>query len=140
MNERKKASCDAARLARRAARPWCSRSRANRCRRRHHARSSLLHPAATPLGSLTPAEAPLIDAENLFRQPGPPLDSAGPFIVSILLALLFSLFRLTLTRMLWKVPTLSVILKAVPRRRNSNRPANPHVGVGVQVVNRRGKH
>ena len=29
--------------------------------------------AATPLGSLTPAEAPLIDAENLFRQPGPPL-------------------------------------------------------------------
>src|SRR6202043_1376179 len=37
------------------------------------ARSSLLHPAATPLGSLTPAEAPLIDAENLFRQPGPPL-------------------------------------------------------------------
>jgi len=38
-----------------------------------HARSSLLHPAATPLGSLTPAEAPLIDAENLFRQPGPPL-------------------------------------------------------------------
>ena len=28
--------------------------------------------AATPLGSLTPAEAPLIDAENLFRQPGPP--------------------------------------------------------------------
>ena len=36
-------------------------------------RSSLLHPAATPLGSLTLAEAPLIDAENLFRQPGPPL-------------------------------------------------------------------
>ena len=28
--------------------------------------------AASPLGSLTPAEAPLIDAENLFRQPGPP--------------------------------------------------------------------
>ena len=28
-------------------------------------------PAAPPLGSLTPAEAPLIDAENLFRQPGP---------------------------------------------------------------------
>ena len=27
--------------------------------------------AAPPLGSLTPAEAPLIDAENLFRQPGP---------------------------------------------------------------------
>jgi len=32
-----------------------------------------LQPAATPLGSLTLAEAPLIDAENLFRQPGPPL-------------------------------------------------------------------
>jgi hypothetical protein len=30
-------------------------------------------PAATPLGSLTLAEAPLIDAENLFRQSGPPL-------------------------------------------------------------------
>ena len=29
-------------------------------------------PAALPLGSLTPADAPLIDAENLFRQPGPP--------------------------------------------------------------------
>jgi hypothetical protein len=29
--------------------------------------------AATPLGSLTPADAPLIDAENLFRQLGPPL-------------------------------------------------------------------
>jgi hypothetical protein len=38
-------------------------------------RSSLLNPAATPLGSLSPAEAPLIDAENLFRQPGPPLSS-----------------------------------------------------------------
>ena len=37
-----------------------------------HTRSSLLHPAALPHGSLTPAEAPLIDAENLFRQPGPP--------------------------------------------------------------------
>jgi CheY-like chemotaxis protein len=36
-------------------------------------RSSLLHPAATPLGSLTPADAPLIEAENLFKQPGPPL-------------------------------------------------------------------
>ena len=34
--------------------------------------SSLLQSAAAPLGSLTPAEAPLIDAENLFRQPGPP--------------------------------------------------------------------
>jgi hypothetical protein len=32
----------------------------------------LLHPAANPHGSLTPADAPLIDAENLFRQPGPP--------------------------------------------------------------------
>jgi putative transposase len=32
-------------------------------------RSSLLHPAAAPHGSLTLAEAPLIDAENLFRQP-----------------------------------------------------------------------
>ena len=30
-------------------------------------------PAAAPLGSLTPADAPLIDAEILFRQPGPPL-------------------------------------------------------------------
>ena len=35
----------------------------------HHAYS---HPAASPLGSLTVAEIPLIDAENLFRQPGPP--------------------------------------------------------------------
>ncbi|MCK1740181.1 hypothetical protein IVA80_04690, partial [Bradyrhizobium sp. 139] len=34
----------------------------------------LLHPAANPLGSLTPAEAPLINAENLFRQPGPAHD------------------------------------------------------------------
>ena len=31
------------------------------------------HRTASPLGSLTPAETPLIDAENLFRQPGPPL-------------------------------------------------------------------
>ena len=37
--------------------------------------SSLLHPAASPPGSLTPAEAPLIDAENLFRQPGPALST-----------------------------------------------------------------
>ena len=36
-------------------------------------RSSLLHPAATPHGSLTPAEAPPIDAETLFRRPGPAL-------------------------------------------------------------------
>src|SRR5215211_4760256 len=35
------------------------------------ARSSLLHPAAPPLGSLTAAGAPLIDAEDLFRQTGP---------------------------------------------------------------------
>ena len=40
-----------------------------------HTRSSLLQPAAPPLGSLTPAEAPLSDAENLFRQPGPPHSS-----------------------------------------------------------------
>jgi hypothetical protein len=33
----------------------------------------LLHHAAPPHGSLTPADAPLIDAENLFRQSGPPL-------------------------------------------------------------------
>src|SRR5208282_115788 len=38
---------------------------------RYHTRSSLLHPAAPPLGSVTPAEPPLIDAEKLFRQPGP---------------------------------------------------------------------
>ena len=36
-------------------------------------RSSLLHAAAPPLGSLTPAEAPLIEAEKLFRQPAPAL-------------------------------------------------------------------
>src|SRR5215211_9409306 len=35
------------------------------------ARSSLLHPAAPPLGSLTAAGAPLIDAEDLFRQTEP---------------------------------------------------------------------
>ena len=35
-------------------------------------RSSLLHLAATPRGSLTPVDAPLIGAENLFRQPAPP--------------------------------------------------------------------
>jgi hypothetical protein len=40
---------------------------------RHDTRSSLLHPAANPDGSLTPADAPLIDAENMFTQPGPPL-------------------------------------------------------------------
>jgi hypothetical protein len=32
-----------------------------------------LHLAAPPHGSLTPAEAPLIDAEKLFRQLRPPL-------------------------------------------------------------------
>ena len=35
------------------------------------------HPAATPLGSLTLADAPLIEAENLFKQPGPPLCSGA---------------------------------------------------------------
>jgi hypothetical protein len=34
--------------------------------------SSLLHPAAHPHGSLTTADAPLIEAEKPFRQPGPP--------------------------------------------------------------------
>ncbi len=39
-------------------------------------------PAAHPLGSLTPVEAPLIKAENLFRQPGPPHDGlAYNFVV-----------------------------------------------------------
>jgi hypothetical protein len=37
---------------------------------RHDTGSSLLHPAATPLGSLTSAGTPLIEAEILFRQPG----------------------------------------------------------------------
>ena len=37
-----------------------------------HARSSLLQLAAFPRGGLTSAEAPLIDAEILFRQPQPP--------------------------------------------------------------------
>jgi hypothetical protein len=32
-------------------------------------------PAAPPHGSLTPADAPLIDAEKLFRQPGPAQDA-----------------------------------------------------------------
>jgi hypothetical protein len=31
----------------------------------------LLQPAAHPHGGLTPAETPLSDAENLFREPGP---------------------------------------------------------------------
>lgn len=33
-------------------------------------RTSLLQPAANPLGGLTPADPPLIDAEILFKQPG----------------------------------------------------------------------
>jgi hypothetical protein len=40
------------------------------------AECKLLHPAATPHGSLTLTEAPLIDAENLFRRPGPPQTEA----------------------------------------------------------------
>ena len=38
----------------------------------HDTPSSLLQSAANPHGCLNPADAPLIDAENLFRQPGPP--------------------------------------------------------------------
>lgn len=37
-------------------------------------RLSLLQRAADPHGSLTPADASLIDAEILFRQPGPSLN------------------------------------------------------------------
>src|SRR6516164_3246444 len=48
-----------------------------------HARSSLLQLAAFPRGGLTPAEAPLIDAEILFRQPQPPQTSGSSIIVSI---------------------------------------------------------
>src|SRR5258707_14784 len=47
---------------------------------RHHTRSRLLPPAAPPHGSLTPADAPLIDAERLFKQPGPPLCSTASVI------------------------------------------------------------
>src|SRR6266404_6295603 len=36
-----------------------------------HTGSSLLQLTANPHGGLTLADAPLIDAENLFRQPGP---------------------------------------------------------------------
>ena len=36
-------------------------------------------PLPHPLGSLTPADAPLIEAENLFRQPGPPLAAGRSF-------------------------------------------------------------
>ena len=42
-----------------------------------HTRSSLLQPAATPHGGLNPADAPLVDAEILFRQPGQPLSCAA---------------------------------------------------------------
>ena len=53
-----------------------------------HPGSSLLQPAATPHGGLTPAEAPLIDAENLFRQPGPAHSvSIGILAISALPAL-----------------------------------------------------
>ena len=46
---------------------------------RHDTRSSLLPTAASPLGSLTnPAEAPVIDAENLFRHPGPLHNTSNP--------------------------------------------------------------
>src|SRR6202521_1009350 len=38
--------------------------------RSQHTRSSLLQPAAHPHGSLTPAETPLSDAENLFAERG----------------------------------------------------------------------
>src|ERR1700674_1450896 len=48
--------------------------------RSQHTRSSLLQPAAHPHGSLTPAETPLSDAENLFREPGP-LQTNTPSIV-----------------------------------------------------------
>ena len=37
----------------------------------------MCHPAANPHGSLTPADAPLIDAENLLRQPDPPQTMLG---------------------------------------------------------------
>src|SRR6516162_1340255 len=48
-----------------------------------HARSSLLQLAAFPRGGLTPAEAPLIDAEILFRQPQPPKTMTRPNVASI---------------------------------------------------------
>ena len=61
------------RRARRSAGIWTSTIASVRIRAlTADARSRLLHPAANPHGSLTPADAPLIDAENLFRQPGPP--------------------------------------------------------------------
>jgi hypothetical protein len=57
---------DADRLGRDPAMRWIVGGRAATNRPR------LLQPAATPLGSLTLADAPLIDAAILFRQPGPP--------------------------------------------------------------------
>ena len=62
-----------ARPALRSAATWTSTTAADRIRAltaRHPIKPT--SPAASPLGSLTPADAPLIDAENLFRQPGPP--------------------------------------------------------------------
>jgi hypothetical protein len=38
-------------------------------------KGGILHAAASPLGSLTPAEPPLIEAEKLFRQPAPALNA-----------------------------------------------------------------
>jgi hypothetical protein len=60
------------------------------CRRPHSSLDGatpdrLLHPAAHPHGSLTPAGAPLIDAETLLRQPGPP-QPAAPAARSIIRA------------------------------------------------------
>ncbi|MGA7329753.1 MAG: hypothetical protein WBX25_36050, partial [Rhodomicrobium sp.] len=46
------------------------------------ARSSLLRSAqlaASPLGGLTPADVPLIEAEILSEQPGPPHPEANPY-------------------------------------------------------------
>jgi hypothetical protein len=57
-----------------------------------------VHAAAPPLGSLTPAGAPLIDAENLFRQPAtsPPygftLDDAATVGLMTLRRSLFALW------------------------------------------------
>src|ERR1700730_12062081 len=45
-----------------------------------HPRSGLLQPAATPHGSITPAEVLLSEADLLRRQPGPPLIPAGAVI------------------------------------------------------------
>ncbi len=52
----------------------------------HGAGAGMTHPfmaaiatqlAANPLGGLTPADLPLIEAENLSEQPGPPLGQAS---------------------------------------------------------------